>query len=236
MKDGRYDTSVAILSFVDMQLIKGCFEELQRHLSAKKYEKDQIDAKEAELCEIAQDHFKETEHEYSREVAKVQFVREEKEKYSEVLSALVKEKFGVSKEGPYSSRNDDQMNHVVKNVLFFYPGLFQKRLIVFTTNLRDNHWGECSFPNAGDIVASTDDVSTCRTCFFRYCSRHPRGRTLIPNKMGIIWFLNLAFSYQENQNKTSASNRTGTPNQMKWYSPFGRFFVGDSYEGYREVP
>ncbi len=40
MRDGRYDTSVAILSFTDIQLIQGCFELLQSHLSAKKYEMD----------------------------------------------------------------------------------------------------------------------------------------------------------------------------------------------------
>jgi hypothetical protein len=36
MKDGRNDKSVAILSFTDMQLIQGCLELLQKHLSAKK--------------------------------------------------------------------------------------------------------------------------------------------------------------------------------------------------------
>jgi hypothetical protein len=40
MKDGRYEESVAILLFSDMQLIQGCFELLQKHLSAKKYKKD----------------------------------------------------------------------------------------------------------------------------------------------------------------------------------------------------
>ena len=35
MKDGRYEESVAILSLTDMQLIQGCFELLQKHLSAK---------------------------------------------------------------------------------------------------------------------------------------------------------------------------------------------------------
>ncbi len=132
MRDGRYDTSVAILSFTDMQLIQGCFELLQSHLSAKKYEKDLMDAKEAKYAEC---------------------------------SALVKEKYGNSKEELYH-KYDDQMNHVVKNVLLFYPGLLQKRLIVFSTNLQNNHWGATFVFNAGDIVAATDDVSCLRTCFF----------------------------------------------------------------------
>jgi hypothetical protein len=39
MMDGRYKESVAILSLTDMQLIQGCFELLQKHLLAKKYER-----------------------------------------------------------------------------------------------------------------------------------------------------------------------------------------------------
>jgi hypothetical protein len=58
MMDGRYKEPVAILSITNMQLIQGCFELLQKHLSAKKYEKDLNDAKEAELCAIAEDCFK----------------------------------------------------------------------------------------------------------------------------------------------------------------------------------
>jgi hypothetical protein len=58
------------------------------------------------------------------------------------------------------------MNRVVKEVLLFYPGLLQKRLIVFPTNLRNNHWGATFVFNAGDIVAATDDVSCLRTSFF----------------------------------------------------------------------
>ena len=164
MRDGRYDTSVAIMSFTDMQLIQGCFELLLSHLSAKKFEKDLMDAEEAEYAEC---------------------------------SALVKEKYGFSKEELYL-KYEHQMNHVVKNVLLFYPGLLKKRLIVFPTNLRNNHWGATFVFNAGDIVeAAKDNVSSLRTCFFRYCSLHPSGTTKIPSNVGIVWFLNLAFSYQE---------------------------------------
>jgi hypothetical protein len=49
---GLIIAKVAILLFTDMQLIGGCFELLQKHLSAKKSKKDLNDAKEAELCAI----------------------------------------------------------------------------------------------------------------------------------------------------------------------------------------
>ncbi len=55
MKDGRYEESVAVLLFTDMQLIQGCFELLQKHLSTKTYKKGLNDAKEAEFCAIAED-------------------------------------------------------------------------------------------------------------------------------------------------------------------------------------
>jgi hypothetical protein len=137
----------------------------------------------------------------------------------------VKEKVGGSKDDLYS-RYNNQMNQVVKNVLFFHPGLLQKRIIVFPTNLRNNHWGATFVFNTGDITAAIDDASSglCRTCFFCYCSRHPCGTTRIPNEIGIIWFLNLVFSYQQEQN--AIASQVSIPNQMKWHSPFGRTFSG----------
>jgi hypothetical protein len=132
----------------------------------------------------------------------------------------VKEKFGGSKDDLYS-RYNNQMIHVVKNVLFFHPGLLQKRIIVFLTNLRNNHWGATFVFNAGDITAAIDDASSgsCSTCFFCYCSLHPCGTTRIPNKIQIMWFLYLAFSYQEELN--TIASHVSIPNQMKWHSPFG---------------
>jgi hypothetical protein len=123
MKDGRYEESVAILLlFTDMQLIQGCFELLQKHLSAKKYTKGLNDAKEAELCAFAEACFKDNRDKAMIEVAKAQYVTDALDKNSVVVCDLVKEKFGGSKDDLYS-RYDDQMNHVVRNVLFFHPGL-----------------------------------------------------------------------------------------------------------------
>jgi hypothetical protein len=137
----------------------------------------------------------------------------------------VKEKFGGSKDDLYS-RFDDQMNHVVKNVLFFHPCILQKRIIVFPINLRNDHWGATFVFNAGDITAAIDDASSglCRTCFFCYCSLHPCGTTRTPNKIGIIWLLNLAFSYKQEQN--AIASQVSIPNQIKWHSPFVRIFLG----------
>ena len=210
---GSYEASVAMVSFTDMQLIKGCFELLQSHLSAKKYEKELMDAKEEELREIAKDLFQEINNEDMRARAHVQYVMKEQEKYSAECSAMVNEKYRGSKEDLYL-KYDDQINYVVKNVLFFYLDLLQKRILVLPTNLRHDHWGATFVFNAGDIVADVDDASSgsYRTCFLRYCSRHPNGTTKIPNSLCIIWFLNLAFSYQEEQKRSDIKSET--PNEI----------------------
>jgi hypothetical protein len=194
---GLIIAKVAILLFTDMQLIGGCFELLQKHLSAKKSKKDLNDAKEAELCAIVEVCFKEIKDQSMKEVAKAQYVTDALDKNSMVVCDLVKENFEGSKDDLYS-RYDNQMNHVVKNVLFFHPGLLQKRIIVFPSNCRNNHWGATFVFHAGDITAAIDDV---QDLFFLLLQRQPCATTRrIPYKIGIIWFLNLAFSYQEEQN------------------------------------
>jgi hypothetical protein len=66
-----------------------------------------------------------------REVAKAQYVTAALDNNSAVVVCdLVKEKFGGSKDDLHS-RYYNQMNHVVKNVLFFHPGLLQKGLLCF---------------------------------------------------------------------------------------------------------
>ena len=93
-----------------------------------------MDAKEEELREIAKDLFQEINNEDMRARAHVQYVMKEQEKYSAECSAMVNEKYQGSKEDLYH-KYDDQMNYVVKNVLFFYPDLLQKRIIVFPTKV-----------------------------------------------------------------------------------------------------
>jgi hypothetical protein len=48
-----------------------------------------------------------------------------------------------------------------------------------------------------------------RVCAFFYCRLHPSGTTRISKKVGIIWLLNLAFSYKEQLQVMSAF-------QTKW--------------------
>ena len=99
-------------------------------------------------------------------MAKAECVTDEEKKYYAEHSALVKEKYGCSMEDLHL-KYSNQMNHIVRNVLlFFYPGLLQKRLIVFTTNFRNNHWEAAFVFNAGDIVAATECIMPPDLFFF----------------------------------------------------------------------
>ena len=79
-------------------------------------EKDLNDAKEAELCAIAEDCFNDIKDKSMKEVAKAIYVTDALDKNSADVCDVVKEKFRGSKDNLYS-RYDDQMNQVVKNVL-----------------------------------------------------------------------------------------------------------------------
>ncbi|KAI2497453.1 hypothetical protein MHU86_17057 [Fragilaria crotonensis] len=110
MRDGRYHTSVAILSFDDMQVI-------QRLLWT---------SSTSSICKEVQ---RLDGSQWSRSCR---------------MSCPCEKRYGSSKEELYQ-KYDDQMNRVVKEVLLFYPGLLQKRLIVFPLNLSGDHWGQHLF-------------------------------------------------------------------------------------------
>jgi hypothetical protein len=64
--------------------------------------------------------------------------------------------------------------------------------------------------------------SPLRPSFFRYCSRSPLGTCKLPMDTGIVWFLNLCFSYEMHEESLSAPIAP-----MKWLSPFGKKFEGN---------
>jgi len=63
---------------------------------------------------------------------------------------------------------EEAMNDIVKNILFFNPGLLQKNILVFPCNLGNSHWGGTFIFNPWNIEATIDDTSSvkwCRTFF-----------------------------------------------------------------------
>jgi len=197
--------------------------------------RDLNDAKEAELCAIAEDHFKDIKNKSMREVAKAQYVTDALDKNSAIVCdlVLVKEKFGGSKDDLYS-RYNDQMNHVVKNVLFFHPGLLQKRIIVFPSNLRNNHWGATFVFNAGDITAAIDDASSgsCRICFFATAVFILVARQGFQTRWESFGSLTLRSVTRRNRMPCKSCQHS-KPNEVA-QSFWTNFFRG--YEGYQKIP
>ena len=107
------------------------------------------------------------------------------------------------------------MNFVIKDYLTFNQNLLEKNTIVFPCNIKNSHWAATFVFNPGGIEA-TDAVKQrglAKPCFFRYCSQHPDGSRGIDRNKGVIWFLNLVYSYEKHQvHKMQGS--------MKWYAPF----------------
>ena len=238
MRDGRYDASATIISCTNMILIQNAFEALHMFMSAKKFEKQLEKKKEKALRKERENRRKARSQELKDAMAKDDMTKiaelmafvdvsidVELEEYKvKVLRPLSHKKFGgISKDGLYD-KYSDHMNHVLKHVLVLYPGILQKKLIVFPTNFGNSHWGATFVFNPGEIDKSVDDVSSCRSCIFRYCSLYPSGDRKVGSDSGIAWFLNLAYSYQDQQRTLDMA--PSTESDMKWLTPFGQNFNG----------
>ena len=134
----------------------------------KNYEMELMQKKEAELLNIAAHlpDFKVFEADDPEKAAALRndMVSTKLKEYSETAIGLVVEKYGSTKESLWSAYQKE-LDFVVKHVVLFYPGLLQKRIIVFPLNLPD-HWGGVFVFNAGNINEGLDTPGVCRTCFF----------------------------------------------------------------------
>ena len=59
--------------------------------------------------------------------------------------------------------------------------------------------------------------NVCNHAFLRYCSMTPDGSRTVQTSQGILWFLNLAFSYAKHIKEDSQHD-----NGMTWVAPFGK--------------
>jgi len=92
---------------------------------------------------------------------------------------------------------DSSVRAVIENVIQPNPGLLQKQCILFIACI-DDHWRSVFVFNASSIIAGTSKGKTgLRCCHYSYNSFNPLGDDPAPHSMGIVWFLNLAFSHQE---------------------------------------
>ena len=183
-----------------------------------------------ELQELSREYFKdlETDDPGGAQHAHRKMVNDGLSNFADTIPDLIQQKFEKS-ENEIQAIYERQMNSLVRSVLVFHPGNLEKKVIIFPINFRNSHWGATFVFNASEIPHPFDQgmMGPLRTCFFRYCSLDPSGTRKIPNKHGIIWLLNLAFSYAE-QRKRIDSSGAGTVEMttLKWFTPFGNQYLG----------
>ena len=99
--------------------------------------------------------------------------------------------------------------------------MLDKKLLIIP-QCQGKHWSAVFIFNASFIeVAQSEEcnvVPEClRPCFLRYCSMTPDGSRTVRTSQGILWFLNLAFSYAKHIKEDGPHD-----NGMTWVAPFGK--------------
>jgi hypothetical protein len=109
------------------------------------------------------------------------------------------------------------MNTVIRIIINGNPGMLERRVLVFPKNEGNQHWS-CVFVFNASYIDEEEDQKignvSLRPCFFRYCSLSRYGHRKVGLDQGIVWFLNLVYSYE-----THLASQTG--GVMTWLEPFG---------------
>ena len=229
MRDGRYDSSVTIIPFEHMQKIEHAFDAFKSRIEYDLYPKKLSKKKRADLNAIADKMFKDVEKTNPKEAKQQRSDMVSKGLYDfrgELEQAMTK-KFPDVTEEQLERKYETEMNRILQEVLVYHRGILEKKVIVFPINFGNSHWGVTFVFNAGDMKHDKDESedgtsSPWMPCFFRYCSIDPSGSRTIPNKHGIVWFLNLAYS-SNNQFKRidEMANNNGPSPTLIWLTPFG---------------
>lgn len=109
---------------------------------------------------------------------------------------------------------------LLKSVIYPNSGLLCRRLLIFPTNLGNQHWMVTFVFNPSFIDEQdkeTNPRNSLRPCFFRYCSQQPHGRRRVCLSSGITWFLNLCYSVQEHDKRHGVFSSV----KFEFMEPFG---------------
>ena len=135
-----------------------------------------------------------------KEVAKAQYVTDAQDKNFAVVCDLVKKVWRFQGWPLLKVQQPDESCCEECSVLPSRPSAENDYCVSYSSqkqSLGSNFCFQCWWHhgcNWWHIIRFVQDLLFC------YCSLHPCGMTRIPNKIRIIWFLNLKFSYQEEQN------------------------------------
>lgn len=117
-----------------------------------------------------------------------------------------------------------KMTYIIQKVLMPNPSMLEKKLLVMP-RCDGKHWSAILIFNASFIeLAQVRECNTkagcLRPCFFRYCSIRPDGTRNVPTTNGVLWFLNLVFSYANHIKKDTPPGAG-----MEWLAPFGKDYL-----------
>ena len=117
------------------------------------------------------------------------------------IESKIEEHFGETSQNITKSWHS-KVEWLERNMHLKVPTQFQKKMIVFTINVDSVHWKtfyvlhplciDIPLPNSDD---DEEEESFLKCCFYRYCGFDASGGSEISNKYGIIWFLNMMYSY-----------------------------------------
>ena len=122
--------------------------------------------------------------------------------------------------------SNSKITEIITKVLMPNPSMLDKKLLVMP-KCHAKHWSAVFIFNPSYIdLASTRKKQEClQPCFFRYCSIFPDGSRPVPTSHGVMWFLNLAYSYFQHCHTEKPPDA-----RMDWQAPFGQItkaFVAD---------
>ena len=145
----------------------------------------------------------------------LQYWRENKDKMTkaDIVNAIQEKHHGTLLE--LSSTYLSIRNHLLKTVVHVNPGIISRRVIIIPCNEREDHWSVTFVFNASYIGEEEDGM--LRPCFFRYCSLKPSGDRQVKVAQGIIWFLNLCYTYDVHEKNLLKCKSS----KLGWCTPFG---------------
>ena len=203
MRDGRYDESITIIPITFTREIQYAQKDYEKYMNVAIEDHKLRELNPLDTDEIIDRKLKAT------------FYRPELQnpKYQDKTVLQI-----------YEEIMQEKLNRVINRTYRSIPGIFQKKLIVYPEN-DDHHWMGTFVFNACNIDCKVT-TNLLQPCFYRYDPMDPTGKHEFKRNNGLIWFLNLLYSCnnQEKSDEVHMDSNAGTATQrppLRFLEPFG---------------
>jgi len=112
---------------------------------------------------------------------------------------------------------NEMTEHICQRVLEKDKDMFSKRMIIFPENSSNSHWKATFIFNPSNITGGKGQRDYSHPCFFRYDPYYPDGSGRTKNARGLLWFLNVLYSFGIRSKQQITPGCTIMP----WFDPFG---------------